>query len=696
VIFLDFETRSRVDLKVHGGRRYAAGPHSAVLCGVAIMGDDVYTWSPFGDIGPRWIPSADAGGTGFVYHEPLLGSDDPPQPILDAVAAGVPVVAHNAHGFDRHVWDQLDLPTARWIDSVELARRASLPAGLEKLGAYLFGIPKDKAGRRVMLLHALPLTKPKSVAGKFRDPDAGSLAEIVRYCITDVLVMRRAVIEESLAEPHIDDAVLEAHRRIDDRGVCVDLPAVHALLRADRADAAKHIQAAFEATGGVIDKTALNSPAQLLRWLRTQGIDLPDTKRATIERELETATEAVRAVLKARLAVARVTSGKAQAILDRVCPDGRLRGMLAYYGAHTGRWAGRGFQPQNLPRGVADVPIDCDADDAPKVAQRLGVDTADVLGTMLRGLLVPPPGHVFVIVDYSSIEARVLLWCAGDEVGLQRYRDGADEYKRVAARIFDCAVADVTKAQRGVGKVTCLAAGYGGGEGAFRGYAEKVALELPEGLEPTDVIEAWRDANELVAGERTGAVWVTDDGRTVYPRAGGLWKETMKAAKAATGFPKRPAPTPHSPNAQLSYVTHAGKCGWHHDGKHLLCTLPSGRKIVYRDAAIEDAPTRWGTVKPQLVFHHPVWKRGTTWHGSLVENLVSGIARDLLADAIVRLEDQGFKVAFHVHDEVVVSVPERSANMDLDYVEQIMCDTPDWARGLPVEVEGQIASRFTK
>lgn len=690
MIYLDFETRSDVDLKRHGGRRYAAGPRSALLCGVAVVDGDppcLYVWSPFGRIGPRWLPVSGisrrlpVSGLSAPFP-PRLGSDDPPEPVLDAVEAGTPIVAHNAHGFDRHVWDELGLPPAKWIDSLELARRAALPGGLDKLGQYLYDMPKDKLGRASMLLHSKPLAVgPKKLRGTFRDPDPDALAEIVRYCIRDVLVMRRVVLDEGLLEPHVDDPVLAAHRRIDERGVCVDLPRVHALLEAGQADAQRHVDEAYRVTRGEVTATTLRSPSALLRWLAKQGVNLPDTKEPTIRAALEGPLGAVRAVLQARLAVARVTTGKAQAILDRVCPDGKLRGMLAYYGAHTGRWAGRGFQPQNLPRGVKGVPIDADCEDAPKVAAGLGVDTAEVLGTMLRGLLVPPPGWRFVIVDYSSIEARVLLWCAEDEVGLQRYRDGVDPYAQIAARVFSCRPDDVTKEQRAVGKTACLACGYQGGPGAFEGYAEKVNLRLPPGLTAEKVVEAWRDAHLLVAGVPSGR-WETPDGRWVTVRRGGLWREMQAAAWAVAA-------------EEVESAT-AGLCRWTFDGQHLYCRLPSGRELIYRDAKIEECETRWGTIKPALVYHDPRRGRIGTYGGKLVENVCQAVARDLLADALVRLEAEGLQVAFHVHDEVVVQVPADRAEAVLQRVEAIMLDPPAWAVGLPVEVEGQVAERFTK
>lgn len=385
--------------------------------------------------------------------------------------------------------------------------------------------------------------------------------------------------------------------------------------------------------------------------------------------------EDVRTVLEARLAVARVTGGKAAALQRRVCADGRLRGSLVYWGAHTGRWTGRGFQPQNLPRPVKGLPVDAWAPDAPALAEELDVPLADVLGSMLRGVLVAPDGWQLAIVDYASVEARGLLWLAGDEDGLEVYRRGEDPYIRAAAGIFEIPEAEVTSTQRQAGKVAVLACGYQGGVGAFARMAGAYGLDT-SGLDVQGIVDAWRDQYPLVAGRRKGR-WETPDGRWVTTRKGGLWQDVRGAAWAVT----RGAPP-----------MVVGRCEWSLVDGHLVCTLPSGRPLVYRDARVEEVDSAWGGRVQGLTYAGPRG-RTSTYGGKLVENLTQAVCRDLLADALVRLEAQGVRVVMHVHDEIIAEVqgPE-----GLRAVEAAMLAAPAWAAGFPIGVEGHLAARYGK
>ncbi len=651
--FVDYETRSRINLKRHGARRYAADESTSILCGVAIRGSDVWVWTPWGqpcDDCCSWRPDCNV----LNFHE--ISLTIPPE-----VLAHQTFVAHNA-AFDALIWHQVEgNPPREFIDSLPRARRRGLPGKLDKTGELLYGIGKDKVGQRVTDMAC----KPDKRRGVFIDPDAHRLAQIVRYCITDTWVTSRLWHDEKLSEPHVDDEVLRVHDRINERGVMVDMGRVREIHKADQLQSA---QAIARAERHGVSATMLRSPAELRRWLAKRGMQLDDVQKPTVEGALEDASPIIEDVLRARLAICKVTSGKISAILDRVGADGRLRDMLVYYGAHTGRWSGRGFQPQNLPRPVKGLTDDIDAADAPRIAAELEVDTAQVLGSMLRGVLVGGRGGL-VQCDYASIEARALCWLAGDEQGLEVYRRGEDPYQRIADRL---------SADRAVGKVAVLSCGYGGGAGAFSGYAEKIGLDLGD-LRAHEVVEAWRDTHPKVAGVRTGLIWAhPEKGYPVEVRKGGMWKLTQEAA--------------HKVVARELRVAGIGGHHWKMCGPHLHCVLPSRRELVYRDARIETQPNRWDPSKQQKVLTY-LGNRGhrvATYGGKLVENVTQAVCRDLLAAALVRLERAGFRVVLHIHDEVLVETDDVAA------VKRIMEDSPPWAVGLPVTTEANLVERYTK
>lgn len=289
MIFLDFETRSYCDLRQEGGWRYAEHETSELLCGVALDTRPapavVYVWSPWAgplrgwNVKHDYLQRISTPPESLRYAEPLLESDDPHQEILDAASQGVPFVAHHAGGFDRLVWDAMGLPAARWLDSVPRAKRRGLPGHLEGLAQRLYGVGKDKIGRKTMLVSSVPHKR----TGELVDPDGPRLSSIVRYCIADVLLMAAAWQDEGLGDPHPDDATLEAHWQIDRRGVLVDAAAVAALLEAEQRLVEESVARAAAVTRGEVTLRTLRSPAALGRWLASRGYPVPDTRSQTIQ-----------------------------------------------------------------------------------------------------------------------------------------------------------------------------------------------------------------------------------------------------------------------------------------------------------------------------------------------------------------------------------------------------------------------------
>ena len=290
MIFLDFETRSRVNIKTVGGHAYAADESSEILCGAAL---DVrtqpavfYVWSPWaGPLGrwhmkAEWLDELGIDPEEIAYAEPLLGSDDLPEPILAAAADGVPFCAHNSWGFDAHVWEGCGLPpVAEWVDTVPLSRRRGLPGDLQRVGEAVFGIGKDGAGARVLRTAWAPRTRgPRK--GEFLDPDGPRLNAIVRYCVKDVALMACAYLSEGMDAPHVDDPTLRVHQAIDDRGVNVDLELTRLLLAVDQASALAEVEAC------AVDLTTLRSPVALAAWLKDHGCKVDNVQAPTIRAAL--------------------------------------------------------------------------------------------------------------------------------------------------------------------------------------------------------------------------------------------------------------------------------------------------------------------------------------------------------------------------------------------------------------------------
>jgi len=380
----------------------------------------------------------------------------------------------------------------------------------------------------------------------------------------------------------------------------------------------------------------------------------------------------------------------------RTSADGRLRGTLAYYGAHTGRWSARGAQLQNFPRATElDAPAALSVG-ASYVARAAGLgdgdeepDTPEITAIrgQLRSCVRASRGSYLASADFAQIEARGLLWLACDEEGLRPYREGADPYKPAAARIYACASGDVTREQRQTGKLSVLACSYGGGAGALRRIAGKQRIDLASlrGVTPQEIVEGFRDAYPLLAGARTGAFFEAEEGDEGYEagvepiaeRRGGLWRELRRAFVAAAA-------------GSLGSVP-AGRGAYRYDAGDVVLTLPSGRHLRYRDVRQEPDPR--DPKRRRWTFAAPGRGRVGVWHGLLAENLCQATCRDLLAEALLRVDAAGYEIVLHVHDEIVCEVPRER---DLEQLLTLVRVVPTWAVGWPIDVSGAVGVAWSK
>lgn len=723
-VAFDCETRSRADLRSVGGQAYADHPSTELLSAGWQVGAAVYVWSPRGRFGvtPESIlppPAVQLDDIAPVERIVLHEGSNPP-PWLDDIC-GLPWVAHNGLTFDAPVWRGRGLPPpAEWLDSLPWCRAFGLPAGIDRVGLELFGEGKD-AGKDALMRLSQPAATGK-LKGHFLPLGMQNLPAVLRYMIRDIQILSalcstlRPLIDQ-WGEPEL--AVVEADAAINTRGVRFDtdlaekVVALNEKLRAHTSEELfSKLAARLGIEGGAEKMRAkLRSVPQCLALLEELGVVAPDAKRATLQAlalDLDP-DDLARDVIAGRIGETRVTAAKLDRGLAQVSSDGRLRFTTAYHSAHTGRWGGRGMQLQNLPRpngsidaealsavvvgGPDKPPADPQAFLAalPVDAKGRKVDAGDGLAALVRASLIPDDGQSFRVMDYANIEARVLPWLACDEDALEVFRRGGDPYLAFAAGMFgaDLSAWEAIYAQgkshpeyafvkmaRGVGKVCVLGAGYGIGAKRLGEYAVSLGVDLAAaGTTPEASVEAWRDAHPLIAGERNGREW-----QGVAGRRGGFWRDLEAAFRDAI---------------ETGATTDVGRLRVERWREHVVILLPNGRPMIYREARIEQVLS-FGEMRECPTFERRLGGsafRTSTYGGMLVENCTQRAARDVMAGAVVRLRDE---VVLHVHDELVCSGPEATAEADLKDALCIMTQPFPWSTGLPIAAEGFVCRRYRK
>jgi DNA polymerase len=637
ISYLDIETHSISNLELIGTGAYADHPSTQVLV-VAYALDDqsVRTWQ-----------------TGH----------SPPDDLLQALAGGCRVVAHN-FGFDCAVWHQHlvslgwpEIPLGRWSCTAFRSRLARLPASLEA-AAQVLRLPwqKDAAGKRFMRslikrdIDAHPLT------GEERD-------RLVTYCAVDVETVR--ALDHALPEiPDEWHELFKLDHLMNTRGMPVDLAAVEKLI-AVRDDEDQRLLARFRQIGG----DGLTSPAQVIvlqKRLRELGVDLPDLQRETLDSWI--AANRDRHDLPAELIrIRREFAHAADAKLDRMLAtgqgSGRIRDCFVLHGAHTGRWAGRGVQLQNLPRNtLADTKavLDtlCSRADRLTAGQdvagcSLPVSIKEAIAVSLRGLFKAPEGWVFAAADLSQIEARVLCWISGQEDVLDEYRRGEDVYTKTAERLGS--------SDRGLGKLLVLSAGYGASGRVMyeRAPGFGVTLTIEEAYDLTD---RWRSINGLIVG---------------------FWYELFRTLCLCVELPADQPPIAF--NRFWVWRT----------PETLFVQLPSGRCLKYRQPEL--TMSERGTLALKVLL--PKGKKllpVSLWHGTATENVVSAIATDLLMHAMLQLHREGIFLVGSIHDEIVALAPLEDAEAIRVRMIEVLQTPPDWAEGLPLAADAFVNTRFLK
>ena len=685
---IDFETRSTVDLQKAGVHRYAEHPSTSVWCMSYFVGMP----SPLRPV-KNWRPG-----------------DPDPTDLLEWVADGGRCVAHNMP-FDRTIWNKVvrariaphwPAMTIEQTDcTMARALAMGLPASLDMLGhAVGAKIKKDKDGHRLMMQMCRPrLVKPDGEIVWWDDPE--KVQRLVDYCDIDI----QAEAEIDLCLPQLSPAerrIWLLDQIINERGVAIDVVSCEAAERAVEYARKRANERLWYITKGDVKKAS--EVQKIVEWLNGRGVPCTSLQKGDME-TLILKTEILgdndaEEVVRLRRAASKTSNDKYPAMTRSASGEGRVRGTLAYHAAHSGRWAGRLFQPQNLPR--LDHEKDGDTVDfvvrmlernetPAEIVDALDVLTGDPLGTLskcLRAMLLAAPGKIFCGGDFSNIEGRLNAWFAGEDWKLDAFRaydakTGPDLYNLAYARAFGVPLGAVTKQERQVGKTMELALGFQGGKHSFQKMGANYGVSVTD--ERADELKAaWRKANPKI----TQSWWTLQD-----------------AAIAAVA----------SPGEKIAVLD--GKVTYLAANGFLFCRLPSSRVIAYAKPRLKKVEILQTIVDEDgdvvdvpKGFKHQVeydgldsmtnrWCPQVLYGGKQCNNVVQAAARDLMAEAMLDAEAAGLPVVLTVHDELLCEVEgpvDAQWKSWAEKLQSIMGRVPSWATGLPLAAAAWEDKRYVK
>jgi DNA polymerase len=639
-LVIDIETFSSANLKRTGAVKYAeAEDFEILLMSFAFDDDPVEIWDFKADGTPPWLAE--------VLTDPKVLK-----------------VAWN-YAFERACFNSalnIYTPPEQWRDAMTIAAMNGLPMKLESAGAAL-QLDKQKltTGAALIKYFCTPCKPTIANGGRTRNlPEHApeKWEDFKTYCLRDTETERDIYRRlQRFPVPEWERRLEALDARANERGVLLDTQFVEAAVYVDEAFREEHLEELRKLTG----LANPNSVAQLKEWLEGVGVFCESLNKATVadlKKELPDPT--TRRVLELRQLLGKTSTKKYEAMLETVCKDSRVRGLLQYYGAgRTGRWAGRRVQLQNLAQNHLDQ-----IDKVRELVRHRDLETLellfdnvpDVLSQLIRTAFIAKPGHTFLVSDYAAIEARVIAYLAGEQWRMDVFAQGGDIYCSSASQMFKVPV--VKHGENGhlrqKGKIAELACGYGGGVGALKAFgADKMGLTEEE---MQDIVTQWRQASPTI------------------PR---FWRDTENAAKRALENPGRTFTLP----CGVKYLR---------DADALRCRLPSGRILSYWGARLDNDGSICFMGQNQTTRK---WEKTETWGGKLVENIVQAYARDCLAVALLRLDEAGYSITFHVHDEIIAEASEGSRWEDMA---EIMGRPIDWAPGLLLRGDGYSTNFYMK
>jgi DNA polymerase len=664
-VLIDFETRSELDVLDVGACAYAEHPSTSIL----FMSYSFNTQEACLTVPKLWKPFSDNPHDGISF----------PQEIIDHVLKGFVVEAHNA-GFEKAIWRYIltrihNIPyPEHWVDTMAVCAYRSIPMKLDDVGPAIgLATKKDKTGKDLIRKLCIPQKITKKNKNEWNN-DPILMEQLGDYCIQDNST------EHNLSEVIGDLPLAEYNlwlldQKINERGVCIDIEAVvkaKHIVEKVSTDLQKEIT---ELTDGVV--TTGGQTARIKKWCNARGASLASMTKDAVEYELTTDLQPeVRRLLELRQWLGRSSTKKLDKFFNCISSGQRIRGMLCYHGAGTGRWAGRMVQPQNLPRGTIkdmDMLIDVIKTGRSDLLELHYGNPMEAVASSLRGMLIADKGKQLYVSDFSNIEARVTMWCAGEEEALEAFekndrKEGPDIYCVMAESIYGYPIdKDEHPDERGLGKVTILGCGYQMG-----GPRLKVQAEQQFGIKVTE----------------DRAIFLVNTFRETYPLVKEFWYGVQGAAIDALMLDK-----------PVSYKCVTYETVYDAAGKWLTCKLPSGRLLWYYDPILKDVETAWGWNKQVTYMGRNNkagghWSRIYTYGGMLTENIVQAISRDIMVESMYKVEAADYPIILTAHDEVVAEVDEGFGSVK--EFDDLMAVTPSWAIGCPVACEGWAGVRYRK
>jgi len=649
-LYLDIETRSELDVTKVGPYAYAEHPSTRVLCIAYALGDaPVRVWQGDEPDGSLSRDELDR------FHGVCIGKDD-----------GLTLVAHNVE-FEASVLDLADWP---WLDTAALAAGMGLPRKLEDLAIYLWPDEPDKAkdmeGSRIML----QLTKPRRPSQE--NPDRWwtprtapeKFERLYPYCAQDVEVMRAAHKRLRALDPQ-EEEIRQMTARMNRRGIRIDTASIRPA-QEHLEGSTRELAEEFRALVG----RPVKSYAKVAESLGLENVRKPTVRKALRRPDLPART---RRALEIFVQLSRSSTAKLEAFEWRTTRDGRLRGAFTFCGAErTGRWSSSGAQLQNLRRGLGEQTelafralhagaLSLAFVGEPKDPPEPPLDDVSVVADMLRGYLVGP----FWVGDLAQIEARTLAWLAGQADLVQAFRDKADPYCMMAAKIYGRPVVKKDKAERFMGKQVVLGAGYGLGSKGFSGLLDETYDVQIEDSFARRVIKTYRTANPAIV--RFWRLLEAGLAHAIRNRSDRIRVQAPGGVALFMGL---------EVVGGLDYA-------W--------IELPSGRRIRYGRPEIRpDGSIRY---YGRDLRNGGRWGPCPTYGGKIAENVTQAVSRDVIAEAMLRLEAAGYPLVGTVHDEVIA---EKSGKGTLQEFHKLLTVAPKWADGLPIEAESFECERYRK
>lgn len=653
-LFIDVETYSSVDIKESGAYKYIESPDFEIL----IIGYAL-------DDGPvKIVDLAQGEEMPEEFEEALL---DP-----DCVK-----VAHNAV-FERLSFKRIgyNVPAEQWYCTSVKAAYCGLPLSLDGVSKALNLTDKKlDTGKALIKYFSCPCkaTRVNGMRTRNYPEHAPEKWEMYKeYNKYDVLAEREIFKRlEAYIIPDIERKMYVLDQNINDRGILVDMELAESAIAVDNTYTSILTQHAQQLTG--LENP--NSPVQIRQWIeKTTGCVVMSLSKETMPdlmKEFADYPDVIE-LLNIRKKLSKTSIKKYYAMLNCAMKDHRVRGTFQFYGANrTGRWAGRLLQLQNLSKNHIshiEVPREMIRARDWESVEMMYDDVADILSQLVRTALIASPGKVFSVADFSAIEARVISWLANEKWRMDVFRGDGKIYEATGAKMFNVPISAITKGSvlRDKSKISELALGYEGSLGALKRMGgERMGLS---DTEMTSLVHKWRSANPAIVD---------------------MWKEIDEASKEAVRY-QRPV--------SCTCRNIIFDC----NGEFMTIQLPSDRKLFYYGPKFKDKKIGRSTMPTQVLCYQGVvqetkqWGEIDTYGGKLTENIVQAIARDLLGDAMLRMQDEGYEIVASVHDEVIVEVPEINAKDHYNRLVEIMSTPPQWAEDLPLNADGGVMMFYQK